>query len=320
MAAAAGAARGRHADRPQEIPSRGWLDIAKRVKNQIKRDRLSIVAAGVAFYGLLAVFPGLVALVGFYGLLVEPAQVEQHVSVISHMLPPQAADLLLGQLHDLATTDRAALGIGAIGGLLLALWSASSAVRTLMEALNVAYHEEESRGTIRFYGTALILTFGGVIAIVIAIALIVGVPAFLKLISLGAILETVLSFVRWPVLALLAILGFAVLYRYGPSRAKPRWRWVTWGAVIAVALWIIGSALFSVYVTRFGNYNETYGAAGAVVILLMWFLLSSYAVLIGAEINGETERQTRKDTTSGRDRPMGARRAYAADTVAEGST
>ena len=224
MAAAAEAARGRHADRSQEIPPRGWLDIAKRVKNKIQRDQLSIVAAGVAFYGLLAVFPGLVALVGFYGLLVEPAQVEQHVSAISHMLPPQAADLLLGQLHDLATTDRAALGIGAIGGLLLALWSASSAVRTLMEALNVAYHEEESRGTIR-------------------------------------------------------------------------WRWVTCGAAIAVALWIIGSALFSLYVTRFGNYNETYGAAGAVVILLMW-----------------------KDTTSGRDRPMGARRAYAADTVAEGST
>ena len=267
--------------------ARGWLDVAKQVKKQIKRDRLSIVAAGVAFYGLLAVFPGLVALVGFYGLLVEPAQVEQHVSAISHMLPPQAAELLLGQLHDLATTDRAALGAGAIAGLLLA---------------------------------ALILTFGGVIAVVLAIALVVGVPAFLKLIRLGGILETVLSFVRWPVLALLAILGFAALYRYGPSRAKPRWRWVTWGAAIAVALWIIGSALFSVYVTRFGNYNETYGAAGAVVILLMWFLLSSYAVLIGAEINGATERQTRKDTTSGRDRPMGARRAYAADTVGEGST
>jgi membrane protein len=317
MAAAAEAAHGREADRPREIPSRGWLDVAKRVKNQIKRDRLSIVAAGVAFYGLLAVFPGLVALVGLYGLLVEPAQVEQHVSAISHMLPPQAAELLLGQLHDLTSTDRTALGIGAIGGLLLALWSASSAVRTLMEALNVAYHEEESRGVIRFYGTALVLTFGGVIAVLIAVALVVGVPALLKMIGLGGILETVFSFVRWPVLAVFAIVGFAVVYRYGPSRAKPRWRWVTWGAAIAVALWIIGSALFSLYVTRFGNYNETYGAAGAVVILLMWFLLSSYAILIGAEINGETERQTRKDTTSGGDKPMGARRAYAADTVGE---
>ncbi len=317
MAAAAEAAHGREADRPQEIPSRGWVDVAKRVKTQIKRDRLSIVAAGVAFYGLLAVFPGLVALVGLYGLLVDPAQVEQHVSAISHMLPPQAAELLLGQLHDLTNTDRRALGAGAIGGLLLALWSASSAVRTLMEALNVAYHEEESRGVIRFYATALVLTFGGVIAVLLAIALVVGVPALLKLIGLGGILEMVLSLVRWPVLGLLAIVGFAVVYRYGPSRAKPRWRWVTWGAAVAVALWIIGSALFSLYVTRFGNYNETYGAAGAVVILLMWFLLSSYAILIGAEINGETERQTRKDTTSGGDKPMGARRAYAADTVGE---
>jgi membrane protein len=113
--------------------------------------------------------------------------------------------------------------------------------------------------------------------------------------------------------------GFAVVYRYGPSRAKPRWRWVSAGATIAVALWIVGSALFSIYVTRFGNYNETYGAAGAVVILLMWFLLSSYAVLIGAEINGESERQTRKDTTESGDKPIGTRRAYAADTVGEGT-
>lgn len=296
MAAVAQAERGREANRPGGIPARGWLDIAKRVKNRIKQDRLSIVAAGVAFYGLLAVFPGLVAVVGLYGLLVEPAQVEQHVSALSGFLPSQAADLLRSQLHSLTGTDRAALGFGAIAGLVLALWSASSAVRTLMEALNVAYHEEESRGMVRFYGTALVLTFGGVIAVLMAIALVVGLPAVLKMLGLSGVLEMALSLVRWPVLALLAMVGFAVVYRYGPSRNKPRWRWVSWGAAIAVALWIVGSALFSIYVTRFGNYNETYGAAGAVVILLMWFLLSSYAILIGAEINGESERQTRKDT------------------------
>ncbi len=296
MAAAAPVARGREASRPGEIPARGWLDIAKRVKNRIKQDRLSIVAAGVAFYGLLAVFPGLVAVVGLYGLLVEPAQVEQHVSALSGFLPSQAADLLRSQLHGLTGTDRGALGFGAIAGLVLALWSASSAVRTLMEALNVAYHEEESRGVVRFYGTALILTFGGVMAILVAIALVVGLPAVLKMLGLSGVLELALSLVRWPVLALLAMVGFAVVYRYGPSRNTPRWRWMSWGAAIAVALWIVGSALFSIYVTRFGNYNETYGAAGAVVILLMWFLLSSYAILIGAEINGESERQTRKDT------------------------
>jgi len=307
--------RGREADWPREIPSRGWLDIAKRVKEQIKRDRLSIVAAGVAFYGLLAVFPGLVALVGLYGLVADPASVQGHVATLSGILPTEAADVLNRQLHDLVSTDRTALGIGAIGGLLLALWSASSAVRTLMEALNVAYHEEERRGMIAFYGTAFVLTFGAVLAVIVALGLVIALPALFNAIGLNWLVEMAVSLVRWPVLAVLAIAGFAVLYRYGPSRAQPRWRWVSWGAAVAVAMWLIGSALFSLYVTHFGNYNETYGAAGAVVVLLMWFLLSSYAILIGAEINAEMERQTNKDTTAGRERPMGARGAYAADTV-----
>jgi membrane protein len=316
MAVALGS-RGREAGRPGEIPSRGWLDIAKRVKRQIKEDKLSIIAAGVAFYGLLAVFPGLVALVGIYGLLADPAQIERQMGAFSAMLPPQAAEVLLTQLHDLASTDRTALGFGAIAGLLLALWSASAAVRTLMEALNVAYDEEESRGFIRFYGTALLLTLAGIVGVILAIGLVVALPAVLGLAGLSSVVDILVRIVRWPVLALLAIVGFAVVYRYGPSRRKPRWRWVSWGATVAVALWIVGSALFSLYVTRFGNYNETYGAAGAVVILLMWFLLSSYAILIGAEINAATERQTRKDTTAGGDKPMGARGAYAADTVGE---
>jgi membrane protein len=290
--------RGRAADRPGEIPKRGWWLIAKRVKAQIKEDRLSIIAAGVAFYGLLAVFPGLVAVVALYGLFTDPAQVESHAASLSAMLPPDAAQVLMTQLHDLVSTDQTALGIGAIGGLLVALWSASSAVRTLMEALNVAYDEEERRGTIAFYGTALLLTFGGVVAIIVAMLLVVGLPAVLKLIGLNWLVETVVAFVRWPVLALLAILGFAVFYRFGPSRTQPRWRWVSWGAAVAVALWIVGSALFSLYVTRFGNYNETYGAAGAIVILLMWFLLSAYAVLIGAEINAEIERQPARSAIS----------------------
>jgi membrane protein len=284
-------AHGREASRPRDIPSRGWLDIARRVKSQIKEDKLSIIAAGVAFYGLMAVFPGLVALVGIYGLVADPAQVEQHAQMLSGILPPQAAEVLMGQLHDLVSTDRSALGVGAVLGIVLALWSASAAVRTLMEALNVAYDEEEDRGFIRFYGTALFLTFGGILGVILAIALVVALPAVLNLLGLSWLVDLAARLARWPILALLAIAGFAVVYRYGPSRRSPRWRWLSWGAAIAVALWIIGSALFSLYVTRFGNYNETYGAAGAVVILLMWFLLSSYAILIGAEINAEIERK-----------------------------
>jgi len=232
-----------------------------------------------------------VALVGIYGLVADPAQVESHAASLSAILPPQAAEILMTQLHDLASTDRTALGIGAIGGILLALWSASAAVRTLMEALNVAYNEEESRGFVRFYGTALLLTFGGILGVILAIGLVIALPAIMNALGLNWLVDIIVRLARWPILALLAIAGFAVVYRYGPARRQPRWRWVSWGAGIAVVMWILGSALFSLYVTRFGNYNETYGAAGAVVILLMWFLLSSYAILIGAEINAQVERR-----------------------------
>jgi membrane protein len=312
-----GQGRGRDARTPKDIPARGWKDILWRVKEQIAQDRLSIIAAGVAFYGLLAVFPGLIALVGLYGLAFDPQQVEQQVSALSGILPAQAADILLGQLHDLTTTDSTALSIGAIGGLLLALWSASAGMRTLMEALNVAYGEEEKRGFLRFYGTALLLTLAAILGTVIALALVIALPIVLKFLGLSSALSWVISIAAWPILVGMMLLGLAIMYRYGPSREEPRWRWVSWGAVTATLLWIAGSVLFTVYVTRFGNYNETYGSVGAIVILLMWFLLSSYAVLIGAELNAEMERQTRADTTSGGDKPMGARGAHAADTVGE---
>jgi membrane protein len=312
-----GQGRGRDARTPKDIPARGWKDILWRVKEQIAQDRLSIIAAGVAFYGLLAVFPGLIALVGLYGLAFDPQQVEQQVSALSGILPAQAADILLGQLHDLTTTDSTALSIGAIGGLLLALWSASAGMRTLMEALNIAYGEEEKRGFLRFYGTALLLTLAAILGTVIALALVIALPIVLKFLGLSSALSWVISIAAWPILVGMMLLGLAIVYRYGPSREEPRWRWVSWGAVTATLLWIAGSVLFTVYVTRFGNYNETYGSVGAIVILLMWFLLSSYAVLIGAELNAEMERQTRADTTSGGDKPMGARGAHAADTVGE---
>jgi membrane protein len=312
-----GRARGREAGTPKDIPARGWKDILLRVKDQIKKDRLSIVAAGVAFYALLAVFPGLIALVAVYGLAFDPQQVQEHVRVLSGVLPPEAADILLGQLSDLTSTDSTALGIGALGGVLLALWSASAGMRTLMEALNVAYNEEERRGMIRFYGTALLLTLAAIFGTIIAIGLVIGLPVVLKFLGLDTALSWLISIAAWPILIVTMLLGLAIVYRYAPSRDKPRWRWVSWGAVVATLLWIVGSVAFSIYVTRFGNYNETYGSVGAIVILLMWFLLSSYAVLIGAELNAEMERQTRKDTTAGAEKPMGARRAHAADTLGE---
>jgi membrane protein len=309
------AARGRNAREPSELPARGWADILRRAWREMKEDRLSIIAAGVAFYALLAVFPTLLAVVGLYGLVADPGDVERQLQAFAGLLPRQAADVLLTQLHDLVQTDRKALGFGVAAGLVLALWSASAGVRTLMEALNVAYDEDERRGFLRFYGTALLLTLAGIVGFVVVVGILVAVPIATAWLSLGSTLEAIVNFARWPLLAVGVALGLAVLYRYGPSRREPRWQWVSWGAAIATVLWVLASAAFSFYVSRFGNYNETYGSAGAIVVLLTWFLLSAYVVLIGAEINAEMEKQTKRDTTKGPEQPLGERDATAADTV-----
>jgi membrane protein len=273
------------------------------------------VAAGVAFYALLAIFPGLLAIVALYGLFSDAQQVEAQFAAVSGFLPPQASEILLDQLHDLVETDQAALGAGAVIGVVLALWSASSGVRNLMEALNVVYGERERRGFLRFYGTALLLTIAAIVGVAIAMTIVVAVPMVVRVLGMGSLLGAMVDYARWPVVAATVMLGLAVIYRYGPSRDRPRWAWVAWGAGIATLLWLAGSALFSLYVTQFGNFNKTYGSAGAIVVLLMWFLVSAYAVLIGGEINAEMERQTRRDTTEGEPEPLGERGAHAADTL-----
>jgi membrane protein len=224
--------------------------------------------------------------------LFDPQQVTQQVAALRGILPAQATDLILQQLTELTSMDRASLGVGSIVAILFALWSASAGMRTTMQALDVAYEEEEKRGTIKFYATALLLTLGAIVAAAVAVAVVVALPAVIKFLGLGTLLENAISYARWPLLAVGMIVGLAVLYRYGPDRKAPRWRWVTWGAAIATVMWLIGSALFSLYVTQFGNYNKTYGSMGAVVILLTWFLLTAYVLLIGAEIDAEMERQT----------------------------
>lgn len=286
--------RGRQAGRPRAIPASGWRAILWRVKDRIAADKLSMIAAGVAFYALMAIFPALIALVSVYGLLFDPQAVNQQITTLSGFLPEQAAGLLVDQLGEITAMDRTSLGFGSIAALLFALWSSSGGVRTLMQALNVAYHEEEKRSTLRFYGTALLLTLGAVIATSVAIALVVALPAIIKSLGLGEMLENLIGYARWPLLAAGAMLGFAVLYRYAPSRSKPRWQWVSWGAAVATLLWLGASALFSLYVGHFVDYNKTYGSMGAVVILLTWFLLSAFCILLGGEINAEVERQNKK--------------------------
>jgi membrane protein len=267
------------------------MDLLRRLRERMAADRIPIVAAGVAFYALMAIFPALIALVGVYGLLFDPSAVDQQIATLSGFLPQEAAELLVEELGEITTMDRTKLGLGSLAALLFALWSASGGMRTLMQALNIAYREQERRGTLRFYATALGLTLGAVVAAIVALSLVVAIPALIKALGLGEALENLIGYSRWPILAAAALLGFAVLYRYAPSRSSARWQWVSWGSAIATLLWLGASALFSLYVGNFADYNKTYGSMGAGVILLTWFLLTAYCILLGGEINAEVEHR-----------------------------
>jgi len=307
--------RGRTADRPQDIPARGWWDIFSRVRREMTADNVDIIAGGLALYALLAVFPALAAAVSIYGLFASPADMANHLQQVGSTLPEDATKILQQQLNDLSEHPQDTLSIGIIIGIVLALWSARKGMVALMTATNVAYDEEENRGFFKQLLVSMAFTVGAVIGFLAVLALGVAVPVVLSFIPLGPAAEVVLLVLRWVLLFAVAVLGLAVLYRYAPDRKGARWRWVTPGSLIAATLWLIGSALFAIYVRNWGSYGETYGALGGVIVLLMWFYLSGYIVVLGAEVNSELERQTKKDTTTGTPKPLGQRGAYSADTV-----
>jgi membrane protein len=311
--------RGRAADNPGEIPPRGWKDILWRAWAEISDQNLFLIAGGVTYAVLLALFPALAALVSVYGLAFDPYQIEKQVAALSGILPVQTQELLTQELHSLAEGSNGALGLAAIVGLLLAFWSASRGMSGMITAINIAYEEKERRSFFRFNLLALGLTLGLVIGGILAISLIAVLPAAVQLLAVGPATKWVLLLVQWPLLIVLVLAGLAVLYRFGPDRDKPQWRWVSPGAIAATVCWIIASIGFTVYVANFNSYDKTYGSLGGVVILLTWLYLSALMVLFGAVINAQSERQTRKDSTEGEPRAMGRRNAHAADTLG-GST
>jgi membrane protein len=311
------AGRGREADHPGEIPPRGWKDILWRAWGEVSDQNLFLIAGGVTYAVLLALFPGLAALVSLYGLGFDAGQIERQVAALSGVLPAQTQELLSQQLHSLVQASGGALGFAAIAGLLLALWSASRGMSGLITALNIAYEEKETRGFFKLNLIALGLTLGLLAGGIVAIALVAVLPAAARLLAVGSATKWVLLLAQWPLLIVLVMLGLAVLYRFAPNRDKPQWRWVSPGAAAATILWIIASIAFTVYVANFNSYDKTYGSLGGVIILLTWLYLSALMVLLGAVINAQSERQTRKDSTEGRPRTMGQRDAHAADTVGE---
>jgi membrane protein len=305
--------RGRLARSPGEMPGRGWREVLVRVWRKVSEDNVSLVSAGVAFYSLLALFPGIAALIAVYGLISDPTQVEVQFSALGALLPAEVHGLLSAQMRGLAAGPDQALGLGLAGAILLSVWSATRGTKSLMTALNIVYDERERRDLVRLNLLAFALTFLLLILAVVVVALVVAVPIVLAFVGLDAQAQVLVQWLRWAVLAGLALLSLAIVYRYGPSRRQARWQWVSWGSAAAVLVWLGASALFSLYVSRFGSYNATYGSVGAVIVLLMWLYLSALATMLGAVLNAELERQTGCDTTRGDEQPRGARGAWVAD-------
>jgi membrane protein len=273
------------------IPSRGTLfEVAKNTMRRIGADNLTLVAAGVAFYAMTAIFPAIAALVSIYGVFADPRAVEAEIADLSRVLPQNSASLLTDAVRNFSGKSQSSLSVAFAVSVALALWGARSGVASLMTGLNIANETTEKRGFMWQQVVALALTVGTVLFAIAALAAIAVVPAILAFLPIGADLNTLVDLGRWPLLALLACLWLAVIYRFGPCREVARWRWITWGAAIATILWLFGSVVFSFYVSRFGSYDATYGSLAAPVILLLWFWLTALAVLISAEVDADLER------------------------------
>jgi membrane protein len=306
--------RGRQASQPQQIPPRGWRDIALRVRTEVKQDQVPLLAAGVAFYTLLSLFPAVIAAVSIYGLAANPDTVRAQIERLTQLLSPETAAILGQQVRQITSGAGGALGLATALGIAVALWSASSGMKALITGVNLAYDEAEGRKFFKLRGLALLLTVGAMLLLGVALVLIVAFPALTS--GWPVALRWTASVLRWVLLAGLLVAGLAVLYRFAPDRDSPRWSWASPGSVVATVLWVLASVGFSVYVRWFGNYNKTYGALAGIVILMLWLWLTALVVLVGAELNTEMELQTARDTTSGPEQPLGQRQAHAADHVA----
>lgn len=283
--------RGQGASRLREIPFAGWYDITRRLMNDAKQDSIGLIAAGIAFYFLLASFPGIAAMVSVFGLLADPQIIAEQTEGWGQFLPEQALSILTGQVERIASTRQSVLGLGLFISIFVAVYSATKGVKALMRGFNIAYGVPEMRGVVRLQLTAFGLTvfmLGYMLAILCVVAVL---PVAVMILGHFGVEAGGLLWARWPVMFLMAMVGLEILYYVGPSRPRARWRFVSAGSVVATILWVAASSLFSIFILHFSSYNETYGSISAVIVLLMWFWLSGIAILLGAEVNAAIEAQ-----------------------------
>lgn len=274
---------------PIEIDSTGWKKIFKRVMGRITEDNIPIVSAGVAFYAFLAIFPGVMALFSIYGLATDAQSAQDQISRLAEIMPGEAISLIEGRVENLMETSATALGWGSIFGILVALWSSNRGIKSLFTGLDVAYNVENGRGFFKQYAVTLAFTLGTIIIIIVSLAFIVLFPVLVNTIGLPGTLESVITWLRWPALAIIVISAISLIYQHGPARDTPRFRWVVLGATVATVVWLVASWGFSVYVNNFGNFGEMYGSLSAVVILLFWLFITNFIILVGGELNRSIE-------------------------------
>ena len=268
-----------------------WKNVFLGTYRRINRDRILATAAGVVFYGLLAIFPAITALVSSYGLFADPSTISKNLNSLSMMLPEGSFAIVQDEVGRVVEKQGSSLGLTFVFGLLFAIWSANSGTKAIIDALNVADEEEEERGFFKLNLVSLAFTLAGLIAVLIMVGAVVVVPLLLRYFGPHALVELLVQMGRWPVLALMLLIALMVLYRYGPSRRPPPWRWLSVGAVAAIVLWLIGSSLLSWYLSNFAGYTATYGSLGAAIGLMMWMWMSAIIILVGAELNSEIQRQ-----------------------------
>jgi membrane protein len=306
---------GIHAEKPTQIPWRGWKQIVKRAWAEHKADNMPIIAGGVAFFGFLAIFPTLIAMINLYGLVASPETVARQVEELSAQLPQSAAELIGDQLRAIVENDSGSLTVGLVVSILGALWSASGGMSNLITAVNIAYDEVETRNFIKLKALSLLLTLGGIVFVLITFGLIAVVPVVLDALPLGPVGTILAQVLRWLLLLVVFTGALAVVYRVAADRDAPRLRWVSLGSIFVTVVWALISVGFALYVDNFGSYDKTYGAIAGVIVLMLWLYLTCYLVLLGAEINSEVEHQTAQDTTKGEPEPMGSRGATMADSL-----
>ncbi len=281
---------GSNYNNPSKIPFSGWKKIVLSVKDEIGENNVSIISAGVAFYAFLAIFPAIAALISIYGLAMNPQNIQDQISQLYGVMPQQAYEILKGQIEKLMETSGTALGWSMAISILFSIWSANKGTKSLFTGVDIAYDTQNNRGFIKQNGLTLLFTFGAIILVILSMVLIVAFPALVGQLGLPSTVENLISWGRWILLAIVVVWFLGMVYKHAPDKSTSDFKWVLPGALLATLLWLIASWGFSYYVSNFGSYGEVYGSISAVVVMLLWLFITSFIILLGAELNSEIEK------------------------------